>query len=331
MPDYDIMIESNGLKNLRQYIKNIYEGTEIFVITDQIVFNLYHEMLIESLLDYKLSFVLVPNSEKAKSLKVYQETVETLIEKGIKRSHLMISFGGGVVGDLTGFIASTLFRGISYVQIPTTLLAQVDSSIGGKVGIDLKEGKNLLGSFYNPKLVLIDPMFLNTLPKLEYANGLAEMIKAGLIGDKKLYHYLLEHETVTENEIKDAILVKRNLVLLDPYDKKERMLLNFGHTFGHAIEKKHNYETYKHGQAISYGMLIALNIGINLGETKKELYDEVKELLIKRELVKEPLLDLNDYKDLIVFDKKNLNDGLHFILVTKVGETKVIVLKGSDF
>jgi 3-dehydroquinate synthase len=331
MPDYDIIIESNGLKNLRQYIKNIYDGTEIFVITDHIVFDLYNHKIIEALFEFKLSFVLVPVSEKAKSLKVYQETVETLIEKGIKRSHLIISLGGGVVGDLTGFIASTLFRGINYVQIPTTLLAQVDSSIGGKVGIDLKEGKNLIGSFYNPKLVFIDPMFLNTLDKLEYANGLAEMIKAGLIGDKKLYHYLLENEIVTENEIKDAILVKRNLVLLDPYDKKERMLLNFGHTFGHAIEKKHNYEKYKHGTAISYGMLIALNIGVNLGETKQELYDEVKELLLKRGLVQEPLLDLNDYKDLIIFDKKNLNDGLHFILVTKVGEAKVIVLKGSDF
>ncbi len=242
----------------------------------------------------------------------------------------MLAFGGGVIGDLTGFIASTLYRGISYVQIPTTLLAQVDSSIGGKVGIDLKEGKNLIGSFYDPKFVLIDPSLLKTLSKREYANGLAEMIKAGLIGDKKLYTYLLEHETVTEVEIAEAIQVKRNVVLLDPYDKKERMYLNFGHTFGHAIEKKHKYETYLHGEAISYGMLIALQIGIQLGETKEELYQEVLNLLLKRGLVKEPLLKKDDYQAEIIHDKKNLADGLHFILVTKPGDVKIVKLKELD-
>jgi 3-dehydroquinate synthase len=330
MPNYDIFIEEDGLSHLAKHIKEVYPFDDLFVITDQNVFDLYNEKLIQALIGYKLSFVILPPGEKSKSLEVYHQAIQTLIEKGIKRNHLILAFGGGVIGDLAGFIASTLYRGISYIQIPTTLLAQVDSSIGGKVGIDLKEGKNLIGSFYDPKFVFIDPSFLKTLSKREYNNGLAEMIKAGLIGDKKLYAYLLEHDQVTVNEITEAIQVKRNVVLIDPYDKKERMYLNFGHTFGHAIEKKHHYETYLHGEAISYGMLISLQIGIQIGETKEELYQEVKKLLLDRKLVKEPLLEMEDYLDEIIHDKKNLADGLHFIIVTKPGDVKTHKLKELD-
>jgi 3-dehydroquinate synthase len=330
MPDYSIYIENNGLNNLVKYIEEIYPYKDVFVVTDQTVFKLYHQRLLDVLPDYRISFVIVSDGEKSKSIEVYQYVIEQLIEQGMKRNHLLISLGGGVVGDLAGFVSATLYRGVSYIQIPTTLLAQVDSSIGGKVAIDLKEGKNLIGAFYNPKLVLIDPVFLRTLSKREYANGLAEMIKAGLIGDKKLYHFLLENEEVGEHEIAMAIHVKREVVLTDPYDHKERMYLNFGHTFGHAIEKKHGYELYKHGEAISYGMLIALEIGVHMNETKPELYDEVKDLLIKRGLVKEPLLLLENYKDEILTDKKNLADGLRFIIVPKVGEVKIVKVKVSD-
>lgn len=330
MPNYDIFIEEDGLSHLAKHIKEVYPFDDLFVITDQNVFDLYNEKLIQALIGYKLSFVILPPGEKSKSLEVYHQAIQTLIEKGIKRNHLILAFGGGVIGDLAGFIASTLYRGISYIQIPTTLLAQVDSSIGGKVGIDLKEGKNLIGSFYDPKFVFIDPSFLKTLSKREYNNGLAEMIKAGLIGDKKLYSYLLEHDTVTVTEITEAIQVKRNVVLIDPYDKKERMYLNFGHTFGHAIEKKHHYETYLHGEAISYGMLIALQIGIQIGETKEELYQEVKKLLLDRGLVKEPLLEMDEYRDEIIHDKKNLADGLYFVIVTKPGDVKTHKLKELD-
>jgi 3-dehydroquinate synthase len=156
------------------------------------------------------------------------------------------------------------------------------------------------------------------------------MIKAGLIGDKKLYQYLLEHDEVTMREIEQSIHVKRDVVLIDPFDHKERMILNFGHTFGHAIEKKHQYATYKHGEAISYGMLIALQLGINLGKTDSSLYDEVKALLIQRGLVKEPLLEMEDYKAEIIHDKKFLADGLNFIIVHKPGYPEIIKLKALD-
>lgn len=331
MADYDITLSAGVIDQLGHMIKAMYKDVHLFVVTDQNIYNLYRDKLNHVLNDFLVQYVIVEPGEKSKSLKTYQSVIETLIEKGIKRSHLLIGFGGGVVGDLTGFVAATLYRGIPYIHVPTSLLAMVDSSIGGKVGIDLPQGKNLIGAFNNPKMVVIDPDFLTTLPRRDYRNGLAEMIKAGLIGDKKLYHTLCNQEEVSEIEIAQAIHVKRELVLSDPFDQKERMLLNFGHTFGHAIEKKHHYETYLHGEAVSYGMLIALEVGIQLGETKQELYDEVKDLLLKRELVKEPLLNMMDYKDDIIHDKKFLSDGLHFIVVTKPGDAKIVTLKMEDF
>ena len=331
MADYDITLSAGVIDQLGHMIKAMYKDVHLFVVTDQNIYNLYHDKLNHVLNDFLVQYVIVEPGEKSKSLKTYQSVIETLIEKGIKRSHLLIGFGGGVVGDLTGFVAATLYRGIPYIHVPTSLLAMVDSSIGGKVGIALPQGKNLIGAFNNPKMVVIDPDFVTTLPRRDYRNGLAEMIKAGLMGDKKLYHTLCNQEEVSEIEIAQAIHVKRELVLCDPFDQKERMLLNFGHTFGHAIEKKHHYETYLHGEAVSYGMLIALEVGIQLGETKQELYDEVKDLLLKRELVKEPLLNMMDYKDDIIHDKKFLSDGLHFIVVTKPGDAKIVTLKMEDF
>lgn len=330
MADYDITIEQGGLIQLPKLISKVHPNKYLFIITDQNLYDLYHDRLSQILEDFFVQYVIVSPGEKSKSFETYEKVIDTLIEKGIRRSDFILAFGGGVVGDLTGFVAATLYRGIPFAQIPTSLLAMVDSSIGGKVGIDLKQGKNLVGAFYNPKFVLIDPDLLNTLSKREYHNGLAEMIKAGLIGNKKLYSYLLEHDKVTENEIAESIFVKRELVLDDPYDKGVRMLLNFGHTLGHAIERKHNYETFLHGEAISYGMLIALEVGILLGSTKKELYDEVKDLLERRELVKEPLLRLEDYKDQIIHDKKLLSDGLHFIIVCRPGDAKIVKLKLED-
>lgn len=330
MADYDITIESNGLIQLPKLITKAHPGKSLFIVTDQNLYDLYHDKLNFILVDFYVQYVIVAPGEKSKSFAVYQLVIDTLIEKGIKRSDLIIAFGGGVVGDLAGFVAATLYRGIPFAQVPTSLLGMVDSSIGGKVGIDLAQGKNLVGAFYNPKFVLIDPELLTTLPRRDYNNGLAEMIKAGLIGNKKLYSFLLGSNLVSENEITEAIFVKRELVLDDPYDQGSRMLLNFGHTFGHAIERKHHYETYLHGEAISYGMLIALEVGMMLGDTKKELYDEVKDLLMRRELVKEPLLRMEDYKDQIIHDKKLLADGLHFIVVSRPGDAKIVKLKIED-
>ncbi|MCD8562001.1 MAG: 3-dehydroquinate synthase [Acholeplasmataceae bacterium] len=210
MADYDITIEKNLLNQLPKMIEKIYHNHRLFVVTDQHLYDLYHDDLNRILDMYQVQYVIIEPGEKSKSLTTYQIVIDTLIEKGIRRSDMLVAFGGGVVGDLTGFVASTLYRGIPFIQIPTSLLAMVDSSIGGKVGIDLKQGKNLIGSFYNPRAVFIDPSLLDTLPHRDYVNGLAEMIKAGLIGDKHLYHALLENEKVTENEIAQAISLNAN-------------------------------------------------------------------------------------------------------------------------
>lgn len=320
MPDYDIIVDHQAMDKISSYIKDVYPYDQLFILTDHHVYGLYKDKISQWFQTFQVEIVCVEPGEKSKSYQVYLEAIEALIAKDIKRKHLLIALGGGVIGDLAGFIASTLYRGIPFIQIPTTLLAMVDSSIGGKVGIDLDSGKNLLGAFYQPKKVIIDPDFLNTLSELEYRNGMAEMIKSGLIGDASLYTYFKSHDKVTIKEIIQTIEVKRKVVLIDPFDHKERMYLNFGHSYGHAIEKATHYEVYKHGQAISYGMLIALEKGIALGITPKYLYKEVENILFKLELVKKPLLKAEDYEQELKYDKKNMADGYHFIFIEEVGK-----------
>ncbi|MDD3067507.1 MAG: 3-dehydroquinate synthase [Acholeplasmataceae bacterium] len=331
MPDYEIWVKEGIFSEIHQMIKTVKGNPSIFVVTDENVYALYEKLIKTTLASYSIDFVVIKPGETSKSIDTYLEVVKSLIHKKIKRDDLIISFGGGVVGDLSGFVAATLYRGIDYIQVPTTLLAQTDSSIGSKVAIDLEEGKNLIGSFYSPKGVIIDPLFLNTLPKEEYVNGLAEVLKAGLIGNKKLYHHFLTEDKLNENEIIDAILVKRDIVLLDPNEQKERMFLNFGHTFGHAIEKAYHYQTFKHGEAISYGMLFALELGIKWHKTDVNLYEEVKKILIHLNLVKEPLLKYEDFIDYIWNDKKNRHDGLRFITISKPGHPEIHVVNEGDF
>ncbi|CCV64794.1 3-dehydroquinate synthase [Alteracholeplasma palmae J233] len=330
LPTYDIEIEQGLLNQLNEKIKTIYKYNKLFIITDETVHELYQEKVNQILKEFEVYWIKIKPGEKSKSILVYEETINHLIDLGIKRNHLIIALGGGVVGDLAGFIASSIYRGLPYIQVPTTLLAQVDSSVGGKTGIDTSRGKNLIGAFYNPKYVLIDPNVLETLEPLEYANGIAEMIKCGLIGNKELYLHLKNKKPITKKEIAQAINVKVNVVKIDPFDQKERMYLNFGHTFGHAIEKRHHYEKYKHGQAISYGMLIALELGIQLGITPNYLYDEVKEMFLYYKLINEPLLDKKDYLDLIALDKKNIADKLHFIFIEDIEKPIIKPVRSTD-
>ena len=330
MPSYDILIEAGLFDQFEALIKDINHGQSLFVITDEHVFGLYEKHLKNALKNVPHHILTTPEGEHSKSLKNYEHLIHQLIELNIKRDDLIVAFGGGVIGDLAGFIASTLYRGIAYIQVPTTLLAMVDSSIGAKTGINLSVGKNLLGSFYPPKRVIIDPNFLKTLAKDEYQNGVAEMIKVGLIGDSELFEDLKTYDEVNIRDIERAILVKKSFVLKDPYDKGERMFLNFGHTYGHAIENKHDYETYKHGVAISYGMLMALKYGVKQGITPPELYDHLLELFLKKGLVKEPLLNHKDYIPYLKLDKKNLQGGLRFIVIKEIGTPLIITIKQEE-
>lgn len=327
LSNYEIIVKNKLMDDLNEEVSSVYPHKDIYVVTDHNILRLYESFLIKKLNNFNVHFVSVEPGEQSKSLTVYKEVVTKLLNFGMRKNHLLIAFGGGVVGDLAGFVASTLFRGVPLIQIPTTLLAMVDSSIGGKTGLDLNEGKNLIGAYKNPLKVLIDPIFLETLPKVEYKNGLAEVLKAGLIGDPKLYEYLKVNDKLTLNEIIRAIQVKVTIVKKDPYEQNERMYLNFGHTFGHAIERHYDF-AIKHGVAISYGMLISLELGIKAKITPPLLFDEVKSILMRLELIKEPLLDKKLFIEYIGFDKKNLADGLRFVYIKNIGEP--IIKKGVE-
>lgn len=300
----------------------------MFFIVDENVFNLYEDYLKERFKNFTYHLIVVEAGEKSKSFITYKRIINELFQKEMKKTDLIIAFGGGVIGDLAGFIAGTIFRGVKFVNIPTTLLAMSDSSIGGKVGIDSKYGKNLIGVYKQPLFVIIDTFYLKTLQKQEYNNGMAEIIKAGLIKSKELIDYLLEKEIDDLKMILMALKVKKEIVEIDPYEENIRMLLNFGHTFGHAIEQYHNYEI-NHGYCVALGMDLAIRYGIQVKRTDKDILIVLKELYQKYNL-KMFDGDSNVYLNNIKYDKKHKNKHLHFVILTKVGEAKIIKIKGED-
>ena len=241
----------------------------------------------------------------------------TKVKLEIKRGELLIALGGGVIGDLTGFVASSIYRGNPYIQIPTSLLAQIPGyTIGGKTGIDFYGRKNIIGAFKQPLKVIIDPNALETLPKVEFNNGMGELIKHGCIGNRKLLDMLLNSDVkITEEIIYESLCVKKNIVEIDPFDLKERMFLNFGHTFGHIVELDGHL---RHGEAVANGMLMAIQMGIDLGLTNPSCYDTLKKILLKYDL---PIKNY-DYKEIIkntVYDKKNIAGEVSFILISDFG------------
>ncbi len=258
---YDVLVERGILSRCGEFIKPLAKGSKCAIITDDNVNALYADKVTASLESNGFSVVkfVFPHGEASKSAQTLLEIYAFLCENEITRSDCLIALGGGVVGDITGFAAATFLRGMQYVQIPTTLLAQVDSSVGGKTAIDLPQGKNLVGAFKQPAVVLCDPDALSTLPEIFLADGMGEVIKYGMIRDARLFDLLcgLNLETVQahfDEIIPTCIAIKRDVVEADPFDHGERMILNFGHTLAHAIETYYHYETYTHGSAVAAGM-----------------------------------------------------------------------------
>ncbi len=313
---YDIIIEENGLYHLNEYLLNIYTNKNIYIITDTNVFPLYGHKLKRILTSFDVKFVIVDAGEKSKSFLTYQNVLQQLVDLNIRRDEMLIALGGGVVGDLTGFIAATLYRGLPFIQIPTSLLSQMDSSIGGKTGIDFYGRKNIVGAFKQPQFVLIDPTTLTTLPEIEFKSGMGELIKHACIGDKVLLEKLMLKPLITEEIIEASLKVKKGVVELDPFDKKERMYLNFGHTFGHIIELEQNL---KHGIAVSKGMLMAIKFGIDLGITKVETFNKLMQIL-KIYDIDTSIPDYRQYVTKTIYDKKNLAGKLRFIFITDFGD-----------
>ena len=336
---YNILIEKGLLNKLGEELKNIYFGEKIFIITDENVDKYYGSKVKDELdkIGYKTRKMVLAPGEKTKSFSTLPSIYNELLDFKLTRKELIITLGGGVIGDLGGFAASTFLRGVSFVQIPTSLLAQVDSSVGGKVAVDLEKGKNLVGSFYQPKAVFIDPDVLNTLPEKFYKDGMAEVIKYGCIKDRDFFYMLksLKSREEVMNNIEDILYkccyIKKSVVERDEKDLGERMLLNFGHTLGHAIEKYYNFTGYSHGEAVAIGMYNISLKSEDEGITEKGVAEEIKEILINYDLpYKVDIKDNNKIIDTISLDKKNIGNVLKVILLKSIGES-IIYDTTSDF
>lgn len=315
--NYEITISNGDVSSLYEKLRGY---SRIFIVTDDHVHDLHQEFIKQIKKDFNVYIYVIEPGETSKSFLTYQHICEDFLNQHIKRDDLIVAIGGGVVGDLTGFVAATLLRGIDFIQVPTTLLAIVDSSVGSKVGINTKQGKNLIGQFYEPKYVWINVPFLSTLSKRERNNGYAEIIKAALIGDRELFELLKHNDHDLVTVISKALKVKIEIVKKDPFEIYERMFLNFGHTLGHAIEQHMGYTGIKHGEAISHGMMYAIQKGIDKNITQPYLKEEVNNMLNQYELLNVAIEDIQIYEDTMKQDKKQRKDGLRFVFIKDMGQ-----------
>ena len=322
MSNYDIIIENGSFDSLREKIADLIANKKIFIVTDDNVYRLYGEKTEQmfSGCDYKIE--VLPHGETTKSVEYLTKLYSSMASFKMSRKDIIIALGGGVIGDLTGFAAATFLRGIKFIQVPTTLLSQVDSSVGGKVAIDLPEGKNLVGSFYPPCRVVIDPLMLKTLSKRIFNDGMAEVIKYGAIRDEALFEMLCDDiDDKLEDIILKCVCIKKQVVENDEFDTGERMILNFGHTFGHAVEKLYNYTGYTHGEGVAVGMLRITEKSEKLGITEKGTAQRLRRVLEKYELVFDDFtFDRKKAESVIMLDKKSSSDTISYIMLTHIGE-----------
>ena len=332
---YYIFIKHNIFDNIVTFHKKYYSDCKAIIITDQNVKKYYLKKLTDRFSLRKITIITysVSNGEKSKSFKTLEALAEKIIEKGINRNDIIYAFGGGVVGDLTGFLSSIILRGVKFIQIPTTLLSQVDSSVGGKTAINTKTGKNLIGTFFQPSAVFIDPNTLKTLPRKEFLAGYAEVVKYSLINDKAFFNWLNKNtkdnlSMFPKNIIKiisTCVRKKAEIVKLDEKEKKTRMLLNLGHTFAHALENELNYRI-RHGEAVSVGLLMAMKLSCNLGYATKNDFNLLENHLKRSKLpiklkdlsYKKKWLSKNIFKKMQT-DKKSYKGNIRFILCKGIG------------
>lgn len=326
---YEIKIGRGSLDQAgvlcRQAIPN---ARKLTIVTDSRVLPLYLARTADSLeqMGFQIQCLTVPAGEASKSAEQLVILWEKMMAFGMTRTDAVVALGGGVVGDLAGFAAATLLRGVDYVQIPTTLLSQVDSSVGGKVAIDLRAGKNLAGAFWQPSLVIIDPGCLDTLPDRTFSDGMAEVIKYGCILDRKLFELLNRcgSRVRVMERIVDVVYtccdLKRRVVVEDERDTGLRQLLNFGHTVGHAFELAGHYETWTHGQGVAAGMNWAAQLGVELGVTPPETVECIQELLKKFDLPLDIPCPWDTMTEAVGLDKKNAGDQISLIVLEKLGQ-----------
>ncbi|MFQ6604483.1 MAG: 3-dehydroquinate synthase [Fidelibacterota bacterium] len=332
---YSIRVARGLSQRLPECLEELQAGQLWVLITQESLYQTYGEQIHQLLhqAGMQTAVITIPVGETAKTLKEVNIIYNQLITIGSDRSTTLLALGGGVVGDVTGFVAATFMRGISYVQLPTTLLAMVDSAIGGKTGVNLPTGKNLIGAVYQPRLVILDPAFLATLPAREYISGLAEILKYGLIFDSRFFHYLEENMTnileQTDEGIQEKIIsrsaeLKTNIVEQDEFEGDLRRLLNFGHTIGHALETSLGYTTLRHGEAVAYGMMAAGAISYRRNLLSKAEWDFLQSTLRRLPLPAITIPPAEDVLTIIKRDKKVRSGVLHFVLLNGIGQGIIV-------
>lgn len=333
--NYSIFLNHNIFDIIAKFHEKNFPGCKAIIITDNNVKKYYLRKLINkfSIKKIKVNSFSVASGENSKSFKILEILAEKIIKKGINRNDIIYALGGGIVGDLSGFLSSIILRGVKFIQIPTTLLSQVDSSVGGKTGINSKSGKNLIGTFFQPAAVFIDPNTLNTLPKKELLAGYAEVVKYGLINDKLFFNWLNNNikknlSLTRKNIIKiisTCIKKKAEIVKLDENEHKTRMLLNLGHTFAHSLENELNYKI-RHGEAVSVGMLMAMKLSCKLGYARENDFN-ILENHLKSSKLPTKLKDLSNKKKWssesifkkMQTDKKSYKGNIQYILCKGIG------------
>jgi 3-dehydroquinate synthase len=316
---YDIYI--NELESIKY-------DSKVAIVTNPKLSGLHLKMLLNKLSAKELYIVTVPDGEEYKNLDTISYILDRLNEHRLDRKSLLIAFGGGVIGDMTGFAASIFLRGIDFIQIPTTLLSQVDASVGGKTGVNNRFGKNLIGSFYQPKAVYCETTFLKTLPKREFSAGVAEIVKMALTFDKDFFEWLEKNDLNKEENliqaIKKCIEIKARVVSQDEKEAGVRAVLNYGHTFAHVIENETNYKSFLHGEAVAIGMVLANNLAMRLGLLDKSEYDRVLNILKRYDLpTNYPIENIESFYDSFFLDKKSSDKKIKFILLNHIGDYKI--------
>ena len=324
--DYEIRIANGLISRAGEELSDLISAHRLHVVTDETVQGTWGEEVISSLqkTGARITASFLPPGENQKNLDAVSGLYNDFIQAGLTRSDYVLALGGGVIGDLTGFAAATYLRGVPVIQMPTTLLSQVDSSVGGKVGVNLPQGKNLVGNFYQPTRVLIDPNVLTTLSDRLFVEGMGEVLKYGAIADEAFFKQIAGRNRAQlmsgmESIIHHCCTIKANTVMRDPMDRGERMLLNFGHTLGHALEEAAGYGSYFHGEAVGIGMMGALHYGEELGVTRFGSAQLMEDALKTLGLPTTPDKTY-DLTHAITKDKKRVGEHTNFILLRHIGE-----------
>lgn len=327
--NYNINIGYKIDDSLENYLKKIHKTKKIGVVVDEYVYLIYRNRLHNILKDFNYEVFTFPMGENFKTIETYGKALKFLSDRDFTRNDLLIAFGGGISGDLTGFIAATYLRGIDFIAVPTTLLSMVDSSVGGKNGVNFNGMKNQIGTFNFPKYVHIDYSFLETLDEKNINNGLAEMFKYSVLADEKLFDALKKKNTEIdyENVIKRCLEIKLSFVRGDEYDHGKRQYLNLGHTIGHGIEVLSNYKI-NHGQAIGIGMIYMARAAYKMGITEEKFYEEIMEEFEKYNLKTSYDFDTNEILKVLKHDKKIKGNRINLIIPIKIGKA---INKVMDF